>query len=176
MSCPSDNRTDLTHPRRCYFIGAYILLALITSAAAIGFVHANVVPIPTQLLRAHLMCGLFGTVGASIAAIRKYYRALITEATAHAAGQAPHPLNWSWGWTFYYLSRPILGGVLGALTYTLSFVGVSVLTEPVGTQISDEGRYLLYGLSFMSGFAVSHVLDRLNTISKRVFKSEQQGF
>jgi hypothetical protein len=121
------------------------------------------------------MCGLFGSAGASIAAIRKYYRALISEATARAGGQAPNPTNWSWGWVFYYLSRPILGGVLGALAYTLSLVGVSILTEPVGTQISEKGRYLLYGLSFMSGFAVSHVLDRLNTLAKQVFKSESPG-
>ena len=101
-------------------MGVYIVMVLLASVIGIGFVHSNVVPLASQLLRAHLMCGLFGTAGACIAAIRKYYRALITEAAAHSKGQETHPTNWSWGWIFYYLSRPILGCVLGALAYTLS--------------------------------------------------------
>jgi glycerol uptake facilitator-like aquaporin len=119
---------QLHYPRCCYFLGAYILLALITSSLGIGMVHTGVTPIHSPLMRAHVMCGLFGAVGASIAAIRKYYRALITEATAYSSCQAiTNRTDWNWGWVFYYLSRPIVGAVLGALAYTLTFVGVSIL-------------------------------------------------
>jgi hypothetical protein len=53
----------------------------------------------------------------------------------------------------------------------MSFVGLSVLATPSKIAISDDGRYLLYALAFLSGFAVSEVLDRLNSVAKEVFKS-----
>jgi hypothetical protein len=62
----------------------------------------------------------------------------------------------------------------GCLYYIALVMRMSI-TEPVGTQISTKGRYVIYGLSFMSGFAVSHVLDRLNAVSKQVFKVQPEG-
>jgi glucose uptake protein GlcU len=117
------------------------------------------------------MCAGFGMVGATIAAIRKYYSKLISESTAKATGNVKPPLDWGLGWIYYYMSRPILGAILGALSYTLSFVGVLILTNGRDIVISNEGRFLLNALAFVSGFAVSQVLDRLGAVSKQIFRA-----
>lgn len=109
-------------------------------------------------------------LGATLAAIRKYYRALITERTQQLENPATPGLDWSLGWVYYYVTRPILGGVLGALALTLSFVGVKVLTTPSSVPISEGGRYLLYASAFLVGFATSQVLDLLEAIAQRVFR------
>jgi hypothetical protein len=121
------------------------------------------------------MCGAFGMLGAAVAAIRKYYRTLITESTARAANRPVTPSVWDFGWMFYYLTRPLLGSILGSLTYTLSFVGFQVLATSTDIQISSNGKYLLYALSFMAGFSVSQALDRLNALAKQVFHSERKN-
>jgi len=37
-------------------------------------------------------------------------------------------------------------------------------------EISNEGKYLLFALAFVSGFAVSHILDRLEALAKKIFQ------
>jgi hypothetical protein len=137
-------------------------------------VHLNILGWITRspLLRAHVLCGAFGMLGSSMAAIRKYYRALITESTSAASGLAAPRLAWDFGWVFYYLTRPILGAILGALSFTLSFVGFHVFAKPTQIEISNEGRYLLFALAFISGFAVSHALDRLNSVARELLQTE----
>jgi hypothetical protein len=109
-------------------------------------------------------------LGAGVSTGRKYYSALITEATALRAGDQSRLTDWSVGWLYYYLTRPLFGAVLGAMSYLLSFIGVQVLTFGDRIEMSEEGRLLLYALAFLSGFAVSHVLDRLEAVSKEIFR------
>ena len=160
-------------PRACFWVGGMLIVYVFLGVALTIIIHLNVVGWITAslMLRTHLMCGAFGMLGSSVAAVRKYYQALITESTARAEGQRSPPVLWDLGWVVYYLTRPILGAILGALSYTMSFVGLSVLATPSKIAISDDGRYLLYALAFLSGFAVSEVLDRLNSVAKEVFKS-----
>lgn len=145
------------------------------SVAMIVCVHLDIWPAfsKTHMLRSHVMCGSFGMLGATLAAMRKFYRTLITESTAKAASKPVIPAIWDFGWVYYYLTRPVLGGILGALTYTLSFVGFHVLAAQPDVKMSAEGRYLLCALSFVSGFSVSHALDRLNVLAKQFFQAER---
>jgi hypothetical protein len=115
------------------------------------------------------MCGGFGMMGASLAAIRKYYKALITERTALATHQAMLTTDWTLGWVYYYLARPFMGGILGALSFTLSYIGVQVLVKPADSSISAEGQFVLYAIAFVAGFSVTHVLDRLEAVAKQTF-------
>jgi len=156
----------------CILVGIFLITYLLIAALGIILVHIDIVESLAKfsLLRAHVMCAGFGMVGATIAAIRKYYSALITESIAKAKGHVMPPLDWGLGWVYYYLSRPILGAILGALSYTLSFVGVLILTHGSDVVISNEGRFLLYALAFVSGFAVSNVLDRLGAVANQIFK------
>lgn len=111
-------------------------------------------------------------LGATVAAMRKYYNVLITDVTEVPGGGFKTYSNWSIGWVYYYATRPVLGFILGALTFTLSFIGVQVLAKPADVDISKEGRYLLFGIAFLSGFAVSHVLNRLEALAREIFKSK----
>ena len=178
MDSPSGRkvRTGLRrYPLACYAVGIILVADLAVAVCSIIVLHMDLLPplAEARLLRAHLMSGGFGMLGAAIAAVRKYYRTLITQTTATAAGGALTLSDWSIGWVYYYLTRPILGGVLGALAFTLSFVGVHVLASPSDTQISDEGRYLLFALAFVSGFAVSHLLDRLEELAQKIFVAQR---
>ena len=171
MSTDVNMYNNPTTPRLCYLVGILLIIYLLIAAFAIVIVHLDWIGTfaGDKLLRAHVMCGAFGMLGASTAAIRKYYNALITESTAKITGQKIIPLDWSIGWVYYYLIRPILGSVLGTLVFMLSFIGVLVLSKPVQIQISSEGTFMLYALAFISGFSVSHVLDRVEGLAKQIF-------
>lgn len=179
MALDSDNPAPqgrIRHPAGCYVVGGVLPLCLLAAAFSIVAVHLRWPTIvqASLMLRAHTMCALFGMLGATLAAIRKYYRALISEATAFAKGEQSPLTNWGWGWLYYYMTRPLLGAVLGALSFTLSYIGLQLLAKPSDIQISTQGRYLLVALSFVSGFSVSHVLDRLDAVSRQVFKRTSQ--
>ncbi len=171
------NSVDREYPKSCYFVGFSLVIYLLLSILTILIVHFNVVTVlrTMALLRIHLLCAAFGMLGASMASMRKYYRVLITESTSRQVGKPVQATDWSLGWIYYYLTRPILGAVLGALSFTLSFVGFQILAKHQSIQISDEGRYLLLGLAVVSGFSVSHVLDRLEAISKQFFQAASRS-
>ena len=161
------------YPKGCYWVGAALVVYVVLAVTILVCVHLNVSTIlaNAKILRAHVMCGAFGMLGAAVAATRKYYRTLITESTARATGKQVLSSVWDFGWVYYYLTRPSLGAVLGALSYTLSFLGFQVLAAPADLEISTEGRFLLYALAFVSGFSVSQVLDRLDAVARQLFQS-----
>ena len=176
---PVDSNTGretatLQYPKACYFVGVSLVVYVVIAACTIIAVHMDWIATLAQatLLRSHVMCAAFGTLGAAVAAMRRYYKTLITESTAWAAARPIPPSDWTLGWVYYYLTRPILGGVLGALAYTLSFVGIQILATPPDVEVSNEGRVLLYALAFVSGFAVSHVLDSLEAVARKVFRAD----
>jgi hypothetical protein len=162
-----------TLPRSCYVIGVVLILYLLGGVFFVVAIHLGIFPwfSETWLLRTHAICAGFGVVGASMAAMRKYYQVLITDTTNRARGTpSPAPV-WNFAWMYYYFTRPLLGGVLGALSFTLTFIGFQVLAKAT-VELSNHGRYLLFALAFVAGFAVSHVLDRVNSIARRTFKRE----
>ena len=171
VTAPAGEGSKIRYPLSCYVVGILLIFFLLMSASIIVIVHLNVFTIleSAKILRAHVMCGGFGMMGAALAAIRKYYRVLITERTALETHQVATPTDWTLGWVYYYLTRPLLGAILGALTFTLSYIGVQVLTKPGSPSISDEGQFVLYALAFIAGFSVTHVLDRLEAVAKQTF-------
>lgn len=174
MSTPSDrvqsNQRD--YPIACYIVGISLLLYVIVAIYILISIHTDSITIfvKTRILRAHVICGAFGMLGASVASIRKYYNILITESISNLTGKLIPPSDWSIGWIYYYLTRPILGAILGSLAFLFSFIGFHFLADEKTLQISNKGQYLLYAIAFLSGFSVSHVLDRLEAISKQIFQ------
>jgi len=161
----------LRHPITCYVIGFSLLFFLGFSLASIVAIHLNEAPLITRSpwLRISAMCAAFGMLGASLAATRKYYKVLITESTARALGKTDAHAVWDFGWTFYYLTRPILGAILGALAFALVLIGFEILSISQNSSISRQGNMMLYVIALLSGYAVSQVLDRLNAVAKQVF-------
>src|SRR5688572_2689659 len=80
-------------------IGIALICYLCLSIAALFAIHVNVISglAAMPLLRSHLMCGGFGTLGAAMAAIRKYYRTLITEEAVSGKTKATGKNVWSMG-------------------------------------------------------------------------------
>jgi len=79
-----------------------------------------------------------------------------------------------------YLTRPLLGGVLGVVVYAFA-VGLAwtlTLQSPVGSQMPK----VVFALGFLSGYALRSVLTWLNGLAKTVFRpapspsQEQTGF
>jgi len=171
VTAPAGEGSKIRYPPACYVIGILLVVFLLLSASVIIIVHLNVVAFlkSARFLRAHVMCGGFGMMGAALAAIRKYYKALITERTALVTHQAVLPTDWTLGWVYYYLARPLMGGILGALSFMLSYIGVQVLVKPADSSISAEGQFVLYAIAFVAGFSVTHVLDRLEAVAKQTF-------
>lgn len=155
-----------------YLIGFALLAYLLLAAVLIVVFHLNIISIINdhQFLRANLICGAFGMLGSSVAAIRKYYRWLITESQMQKAGKEISPLDWSWGWIYYYICKPLIGYVLGAMIYTLTAVSLKIFSEPILVGVSTEGRCLLYGISFLAGYSGGSMLDRLEYVSEQLFK------
>jgi hypothetical protein len=162
----------LKYPKRCIVLGLLLIAYAVTAVGVIVIVHLKFVDFGRsgELLRTHVMCGGFGMLGASLATIRKYYKALITDVTLMLQGATSGFSVWTLGWIYYYITRPILGGLLGALTYTLSYVGFRILATSTNIEISAEGKYALYGVSLLAGYSVSHVLDVMSAVSKQVFR------
>ncbi len=163
--------SEIEYPTSCYVVGFGLLVFLLLGSVSVIVVHLGPIEALEKdtLLRAHFMCASFGMIGSSIATIRRYYGRIISERAAQLQGKQIPPTDWSYGITFYYLTRPVLGSVLGALSYTLSFIGFQILSEPKALEISGEGVLLLYAVALLSGFSVTHVLDRLEAISKQIF-------
>lgn len=161
----------LRHPLTCYVIGFLLLLFLGLAVASIVAIHLNEAPLINRSpwLRTSAMCAAFGMLGASIAATRKYYKVLITESASRELGKADAHTVWDFGWTFYYLTRPILGAILGALAFVFVFIGFEILSISQNSSISRQGNMMLYAISLLSGYSVSQVLDRLNAVAKQVF-------
>ncbi len=156
----------------CYIIGAVLGLCLLGVPVVIIVLHLDLIPglSKAPLLRAHAFCGAFGLLGASIVTLRRYYQALITEDMGPPADGQHRPIVWGFGWLVYYISRPVLGAILGALVYMLSFIGLQVMVAADRIDISTEGAMLMYGIAFVAGYGVSNVMDRVEAISRNVFK------
>jgi hypothetical protein len=77
-------------PPICIWLGIILVLYLFISIAAIICVHLDILKVlgGAKLLKAHVMCGGFGMLGAGVASIRKYYRTLITETATLATAEA----------------------------------------------------------------------------------------
>jgi len=104
-----------------------------------------------------------GVIGASTYALRGFY---------HAVGpqQADKPeYNYDPNWTWWYLARPILGGILGFTSFAILRAGVGTLGagQQNGTAITG---YLSVGL--LAGFSASSVFDWMAGIAKRLFGGE----
>jgi len=165
------------NPWQGYFIGLLLFCYLIVGAGAAISIHLNYFNVTkaSTLLRNHLFCASFGFTGATIALIRKYYKAWITRSAAILTESNPPFQDWSFGWIYYYIVRPWLGATLGAFVFMLSLIGFNVLqSADKVTMMSEEGKMLLFALAFLTGYSVSDVLDRLSDTSEQLFKKKER--
>ncbi|MFN3420220.1 MAG: hypothetical protein ACK40X_00665 [Armatimonadota bacterium] len=129
------------------------LWAIIASALAALVAWSEVEQLP---LRALIYAISGGTLGASLYNLRTL--------ADHIAVQRDYSTRF---WVDY-LTRPLLGAVLGVVVYAFA-VGLAwtlTLQSPMGAQMPK----VVFALGFLSGYALRSVLTWLNGIAKTVFR------
>lgn len=158
-----------------YITGLALIVYIIVSVALLLLIACEIIEFKPEhiFLRTNFICAIMGALGATTAAIRKYYKYLIISSEEEKDNVTSKLSQWSFAWTYYYLTRPILGSLLGALSYLFSYIGVGILSSAEKVDLSAKGIYFLYAFAFLSGFSVSHVLDRLENVSKQIFSKDE---
>lgn len=114
--------------------------------------------------------GLFfsGLLGGSFYCLRGLYQRL-GEAYTPVSNQVPTP-NKTFNvkvWFFWYLYRPIQGGVLALIL--LSLINSDLISIKQLTEESLKSYYTLIAIGFLSGFGSHEVIHKIQEIIKIVF-------
>jgi hypothetical protein len=159
------------------YLATVLIMFMLSAIISIASIHLwwGLLNINSPILRAHMMCGAFGMLGASMASLRKLYKSLITESTAKSSGCSFAPFTWDFGWILYYLTRPMLGTILGASSYLLGYVGFQVLTGSVDVKVSNQGTHLFYTIALLCGFSASQALDRMHSTAKDILTGQKSS-
>ena len=157
------------------FLAIALIVCMLSAVMLIASIHLwwGLLNINSKILRTHIMCGAFGMLGASMASLRKLYKSLITESNAKTRGATFSPFAWDFGWILYYITRPMLGAILGASSYLLGNVGFQILTGPVDVEVSNHGTHLFYTIALLCGFSASQALDRMHAAGKDILTGQK---
>jgi len=101
-----------------------------------------------------------GVIGATMFALRGFYWAVGPQDRTNKKYQ--YDPNWTW----WYVSRPLVGGFLAAFTFALLQAGVATLGE---TETDDTASTAYFGIGFLAGFSATDVFNWLGDASKARF-------
>ena len=104
-----------------------------------------------------------GMIGATVYAFRGFYWAV--------GPQNPDNPRYQYdpNWTIWYVSRPVMGGFLGAFVFAIVRAGVGTL----GSATTDDTAAAAYfAIAFLAGFAATDVFNWLTTAAKRMFERD----
>jgi hypothetical protein len=120
--------------------------------------------------------GLFfsGLLGGAFYCLRKFYQRIGDTFTPIA----PDPKNLSRGiniktWFFWYLYRPIQGGVLALIL--LSLLNSNLISIKQFTPENIKSYYTLISIGFLSGFGSHELIHKIEEIIKVVFAKAKLG-
>lgn len=113
------------------------------------------------------ICGAAGGLGATLYALRGFYRAVGPQ-----RDEDPR-FRYDPSWTWWYIFRPLLGIVLGLLGYVAVRVALSPVRVPPP---ADEQSILSFvSIAFISGFGLTRVLAWLDRRVKAVFGEGEES-
>jgi hypothetical protein len=120
--------------------------------------------------------GLFfsGLLGGSFYCLRKFYQRLGDTFTPIS----PDPTNIARGiniktWFFWYLYRPIQGGVLALIL--LSLLNSNLISIKQFTAENIKSYYALISIGFLSGFGSHELIHKIEEIIKVLFAKAKLG-
>ena len=120
--------------------------------------------------------GLFfsGLLGGSFYCLRKFYQRLGDTFTPIS----PDPTNIARGiniktWFFWYLYRPIQGGVLALIL--LSLLNSNLISIKQFTSENIKSYYVLISIGFLSGFGSHELIHKIEEIIKVLFAKAKFG-
>lgn len=100
-----------------------------------------------------------GVLGSVMYAFRGFYQS-ITEPE-----NSPKAFNFKW--IFWYLIRPIAGGVFGFVVY--AFARAQLVAFGLTTNISEQNNLMFFSLSFLAGFGFHDFAEYLSRKVKNLF-------
>lgn len=101
-----------------------------------------------------------GTIGATMFALRGFYWAVGPQDRTSKKYQ--YDPNWTW----WYVSRPLIGGFLAVFTYAILQASVATLGE---TQTDDAASTAYFAIGFLAGFSATDVFSWFADISRKRF-------
>lgn len=103
-----------------------------------------------------------GMLGAAVYAIRGFYWAVGPQR------EEIRRYQYDPNFTFWYFTHPIMGAVLGVISFAMLRAGVGTL----GTASTDGGASAAYfAVAFLAGFSVTEVMNWLYQTAGRVFST-----
>jgi len=107
-----------------------------------------------------------GFLGASVFAFRGFYWAVGPQSDTNPR------YRYDPNWTLWYVSRPILGALLGIFVFATLLAGVSTL----GKASSDtSGVAAYFSAAFLAGFAVTDFLNWVGAAARKMFKVDDNA-
>lgn len=148
------------------FIVAYLLFLAGISFSASWLIFNKDIMLSSPLLETVMYCLFFGVCGGIIHCLRGYY--------LHSAVHK----DWDDRWNAWYYIRPLVGGMLGIVSFV--FIKAGLLVFSLNTAAgSQEGNSLAYcAVAFLAGYNAQNFLAKLEEISEAslgVHKNKSQG-
>lgn len=104
-----------------------------------------------------------GMLGSVIYAFRGFYQSIVETDSS--------PKSFNFKWIFWYLIRPISGGILGFVVYALA--RAELVAFGLTTNISEQNNLMFFGTSFLAGFGFHDFAEFLSRKTKGLFNEKK---
>ncbi len=104
-----------------------------------------------------------GVLGSIIYAFRGFYQSI--------AEPENSPKTFNFKWIFWYLIRPLAGGVFGFAAY--AFIRAELVAFGLTTNISEQNNLMFFSTSFLAGFGFHDFAEYLSEKVKKVFSEKK---
>lgn len=108
-----------------------------------------------------------GLLGAAVFAFRGFYWAVGPQSPTDRRYQ--YDPNWTW----WYVSRPVMGAFLGCFSYGLIRGGVATFGGMASSSAGPQAAY--FAVAFLAGFSVTQLLSWTTAAAARIFDAEALG-
>lgn len=150
------------------FLTVFTMLWIFTNCFSCWKLHLGV--ISTFNVNEHVTLGLFfaGVLGGSFYCLRALYRRLADAYAPSDPKKELVPLKMS-VWAFWYLYRPLQGGILALILLVLTKSSLLKLQDLGDADTSSY--YTLIGIGFLAGFGAHEVIEKIEAVIKVIFAS-----
>lgn len=144
-----------------WFIAVLAVAVYATAATWLGWWPYTILNIKNlDDVKVVIYAFIAGVIGATMYALRGFYWAVGPQNPSDKKYQ--YDPNWTW----WYISRPLIGGFLAVFTFALLQAGVATLGE---TKNDNTASTAYFGIGFLAGFAATDVFNWLGDVSKARF-------
>lgn len=140
------------------YVVAYLLVLLGLNAAIHLAIHHQIIPISSDLLRLAAYSILFGLLGALVHCLRAIY--------IHRSIRN----DWDDRWIIWYYLRPVVGGVMGLVSFVFIKAGLIVFASE--SSPPGNARIAYMAVAFLGGFNVRNFLQKIEDVSRSVLGIE----